>query len=76
MIKHRIIANDFYPNNICCKILKDGSIEMVIIDGLGHKDLIPLAEWFSFFTRKKINRRIHRNQLNDFEKQRQHLKEK
>lgn len=76
MIKHKIVAKDFYPNNICCKILKDQSIQMVIIDGLGHADLIPITEWFSFFTKKKLNRRIQRNKLYDLNKQRQFLKEK
>lgn len=72
MVKNKVVANDLYSNNICCKILKDESIQMIIIDGLGHTDTIPLVDWFSFFTRKKINRRLTRNHLNSLNKQRQH----
>lgn len=75
MVKHKVIANDLYSTNICCKILKDGSIQMIFIDGLGHKDNIPLVDWFSFFTRKKIDRRLTRHRFNNLNDQRQHLKD-
>jgi len=73
MIKHRVIANDLYSNNICCKVLKNGTIEMILIDGLGHKDLIPFAEWFRFLTKQKVERRVLRDHLKDFTKQREML---
>ncbi len=70
MAKHRIIANDLWSTNICCKILKDKSIQLIIIDGLGHRDFLPLVDWFSFFAKKKINRRIIKHGLTDMDTQR------
>ncbi|MGC1472421.1 MAG: YrbL family protein [Psychroserpens sp.] len=76
MVKHRIIVTDLRPQNICCKIKQDGEIEMVLIDGLGHRDFIPLVDWFSFFSKKKIYRRLDKYKMRDLEEQRRFLKEK
>ncbi len=73
MIKHRVIANDIRSKNICCKILKDDSIQMIIIDGVGHRDFIPIVEWSSFFAKKKIMRRLIKHDLHSIEAQRTHL---
>lgn len=74
MVKHRVIANDIRSKNICCKVLKDGSIQMIIIDGVGHRDFIPIVEWSSFFAKKKIYRRLVKHELHDLEAQRTYLK--
>lgn len=74
MIKHRVIANDIRSKNICCKILKDESIQMIIVDGVGHRDFIPIVEWSSFFAKKKIERRLIKHDLHDIEVQRTFLK--
>lgn len=74
MIKYKIIMQDFWAVNICCRILKNNKIEMVIIDGLGHKDKIPLVDYSSFLSRKKIERRLKRNKFLDFDEQRKHLR--
>jgi len=74
MIKHRVIANDIRSKNICCKILKDGSIQMIIVDGVGHRDFIPIVEWSSYFAKKKIERRLIKHDLHDIEAQRAFLK--
>ncbi|MFV9550532.1 YrbL family protein [Algibacter sp. PT7-4] len=58
MIKHKVFVGDLRARNICCKVLKDNSIELVVVDGLGHRDFIPIADWFSVFARKKIERRF------------------
>jgi len=58
MIKHKVFASDLRPRNICCKILKDESIELIIIDGIGHRDFFPLADWFGYFAKQKIERRF------------------
>ncbi len=73
MIKHRVIANDIRSKNICCKILHDNSIQMIIVDGVGHRDFIPLVQWFKYFSKKKINRRLIKHHLHDLEIQRKYL---
>ncbi|MFK7781969.1 YrbL family protein, partial [Psychroserpens sp.] len=74
MIKHRVIANDIRSKNICCKILKNGSIQMIMVDGVGHRDFIPIVEWSSYFAKKKIERRLIKHDLHDIEIQRAFLK--
>ena len=58
-----------------CKILKDNTIQLIHIDGVGHRDFIPLVNWFSFFAKKKIKRRLIRFNLHDLDIQRDYLKE-
>ncbi|MCT4591241.1 MAG: YrbL family protein [Carboxylicivirga sp.] len=56
LIQNKIVARDLSGANICCKILKDNSIEMVLIDGVGHTNVIPLVEWFRRFTKRKMDK--------------------
>ncbi|GAA3658182.1 YrbL family protein [Flavivirga jejuensis] len=74
MAKYKIIANDIRAKNICCKILKNKTIELIHIDGLGHRDFIPLVNWFSYFAKKKIERRLLRFDLYDLDVHRNYLK--
>lgn len=71
MIKHKVFASDFKPRNICCKCLKDGSIEMVIVDGIGHRDAFPIADWFDYFAKRKIERRFKKNAMESVSQHRQ-----
>ncbi|WP_104733891.1 YrbL family protein [Hanstruepera ponticola] len=73
MVKHRIIANDLRSKNICCKIFKDESMKMIIVDGIGHRDFIPIVEWSSYFAKKKIERRLIKHKLYDIQAQRTYL---
>lgn len=73
MIKYKIIANDIRAKNICCKILKDKSIQLIHVDGLGHRDFLPLVDWFSFFAKKKIERRLIKFKLHDLDVHREYL---
>lgn len=56
MIKHKVIVRDITGRNVCCKILDDNSIKLIIIDGIGHRDFIPLVEYFQFLAERKINK--------------------
>jgi len=56
LIKYKIVIRDLTGKNVCCKIRKDNSIELVIIDGVGHRDFIPLVDWFQCFTKRKVNK--------------------
>lgn len=61
MINNKIFASDLVARNICCKILKDGSLQLVIVDGIGHRDFIPIVEYISFLAKKKIERRFNKS---------------
>jgi len=74
MVKYKIIANDISAKNICCKILKNGNIELIHIDGLGRRNFIPLVNWFSSFFKKKIERRLICYKLYDLDVYRESLK--
>lgn len=74
MVNYKIIANDIGSKNICCKILKDNTIQLIHIDGLGHRDFIPFVNWFSFFAKKKIERRLIKHNLHDLDIHRNGLK--
>lgn len=61
MIKSKVFARDLVARNICCKILKDNTIQLIIVDGMGHRDFIPVAEHLHFFAKKKVNRSFNKS---------------
>ena len=74
MIKHKIFVSDLRARNLCCKILEDNSVELIIIDGLGHRDFFPFADYFSYFARKKVERRFVKSAFATLDEQRKLLK--
>lgn len=64
MISHRIFARDLRTRNICCQLKKDDSIKLIIIDGIGHRDFFPFAEWLTHFAEKKVERAFQKFHLN------------
>ena len=44
MTKHRVYTRDLRARNLCVKLFTDQRIEIVIIDGIGHRDFFPLAD--------------------------------
>jgi hypothetical protein len=58
-----VIIRDFNPGNICVRRMRDGSIRFITIDGIGHRDFIPLCDWFPWFARRKLRRHVD---LKDF----------
>ena len=73
MIKHKIIVRDLTGKNVCCKILYNNSIELVIIDGVGHRDFIPLVEYIHLFTKRKVNKIFQKKQLNSMDEHKKWL---
>lgn len=63
MVKYKVIANDLRAKNICCKRLHDKGVELVLIDGVGHRDFIPLVNHIQFLARRKIERRLIKHKL-------------
>ena len=75
MIKHRVFTRDLRSRNICCRLINSkNDIELIIIDGIGHRDFFPLADWFYYFSRKKVERIFKRWKLNSLSEQREFLK--
>lgn len=75
MIKHKVFVGDLRARNICVKILKDKSIELIVIDGIGHRDFFPLADWFEHYAKKKVERRFLKANLHSLEAQRNLIKQ-
>ncbi len=73
MINNRVFARDLRARNVCVKIDKNNNVNLVIIDGLGHRDFIPLGDIFHFFAKKKINRTFTKKHFNSIEEQRKYL---
>ncbi len=66
MILYKVNVEDFYADNICCKIGKDGkSIQLVLIDGLANKEFIPISNYFRFLARQKIKRKLRKFRWKD-----------
>jgi len=76
LIKHKVIVRDLMGKNICCKILKDNTIELIIIDGVGHRDFIPFVEWFRFFAKRKIEKIFLKKKLESMDEHRVWLNSK
>jgi len=75
MIQHKIFVGDLRARNICCKILKNNSLELIVVDGMGHRDFFPLADWFYYFAKRKVERRFTKAKLNSLSEQRQLIKD-
>lgn len=73
MIQHKVMAVDLWARNICCQRMNDGVVNLIIIDGLGHRDFLPLVDWFSYFTKKKLYRRMRKNHMTTLKDQLEYL---
>ncbi len=76
LIINKILVRDLTGKNICCKVLKDTSIELIVVDGVGHKDIIPLVDWIQFFTKMKIEHVFNTKKLRSMNDHRVFLKER
>lgn len=56
LLKHNIIVRDLNINNVLVK--KIGTdLKLIMIDGIGNSDFIPLANYIDWYAQKKIQRR-------------------
>lgn len=74
MIVHKVFVADLRARNICCKIFKDNSVRLIVIDGIGHRDFFPLADYFSYYAKQKVERRFLKAHLNSLDDQRAYIK--
>ena len=75
MTQHKVFTRDLRARNICCKVNLDSSIELIIIDGIGHRDFFPFADLFNYFSTKKVARTFTKWHFDSLEEQRRFLKE-
>jgi hypothetical protein len=53
-----VILRDLNPGNLSARRRADGSVQLVAIDGIGHRDFIPLCDYFLRIARRKLARHI------------------
>ena len=67
ILQDAIIIRDLIPGNICARRMLDGSYQFVSIDGIGHRDFIPLCDYFRSLARRKQLRHIERKGFQSLE---------
>ena len=53
-----VITRDLLPHNIIVVRETPGFCRLVIVDGIGNSEWIPVSTWFKWFARRKIFRKI------------------
>jgi hypothetical protein len=53
-----VIVRDLNPGNLCARKLRDGTFQLVAIDGIGHRDFVPLCDYVLRIARRKLRRYI------------------
>lgn len=59
-----VIVRDLNPGNLCARRMLDGSMQLVAIDGIGHRDFFPLCDYFLRVARRKLRRHIAHKGMN------------
>ena len=52
------LSRDLLPHNIIAVAGSDHSYRLVIVDGIGNSEFIPISSWFKQSARKKIERKL------------------
>jgi hypothetical protein len=55
----RILSRDLLPHNIIA-VKEEHGYRVMLVDGIGNAELIPLSTWSRFFARRKTQRKIRR----------------
>jgi hypothetical protein len=71
-----VIIKDLNMRNLCVQRRLDGSRHLVAIDGIGHRDFIPLCDYLPWFARRKIRRSILEKGLDSFDSLMTRMEEK
>ncbi|MGA9277560.1 YrbL family protein [Ilumatobacter sp.] len=62
-----IAIRDFNPGNVCARQLSAGGYQLVAIDGIGHRDFLPVCDHFRWALRYKVRRQIVRKDFGTLE---------
>ncbi len=62
-----VILRDLNNWNLSARRRADRSIQLVAIDGIGHRDFIPLCDYFLRIARRKLRRQIERRGMDSIQ---------
>ena len=57
LFTNNVLTRDISPNNLLFKRSSEKIGKLIIIDGLGNAELLPISSYFNYFTQRKINRK-------------------
>lgn len=60
MERCRVLTRDLLPHNMIAVEHADGSTQVLVVDGIGSADFIPLAAWSQRAARAKVRRKLQR----------------
>jgi len=60
VLSERVLTRDLLPHNIIAVREQDQSFRLLVVDGIGNSELIPISSWFDFFARRKVARKVRR----------------
>jgi hypothetical protein len=81
VLHNAFVVGDLGPGNILASTRSDGSIQLVIVDGIGHRDFLPLCDYLPALARLRSSRQMARfgltsvESLLELEKQRKQRKQ-
>ena len=56
--KELFLSRHLLPHNIIVVETEPSAYTLVIVDGIGNSEMIPISSWFDFFAKRKIERKI------------------
>jgi len=59
LLTQRVVTRDILDHNVVVQVRSEG-LRVVMIDGFGSSDAIPVTRWFSWIARLKVSRKISR----------------
>ena len=60
MRRELFLTRDLLPHNIIAVADSPERFRLVIVDGIGNSEFLPLSHWFKFCARAKIERKIRK----------------
>lgn len=60
VLRNALVVGDLGPGNILASARMDGSIQLVIVDGIGHRDFLPLCDYIPSLARLRSSRKMNR----------------
>ena len=67
VLRNSLVVGDLGPGNICASQGPNGVIQLVIIDGIGHRDFLPLCDYIPALARRRSRRQMLRYGLTSVE---------
>ena len=55
----RILSRELLPHNIIA-VQEENAVRVMLVDGIGNSELIPVSTWSPFFANRKIQRKLTR----------------